>query len=180
VDRTPPAESALCGLGRRRQRQVGPPRQARAPSRSRDSRRSAPDLRVVRVVRVVRAVTQTTHDTRHNTNHVCRVSCVVCVWCADLERARQECSNFGWSAPGADYVRLSEQLPRAFKSAGYDAGISFPSSSSLLSCGWLVTNRQSRLTMWLPCNRLHPNGDRPHAIGHDADQSSLPWLPQST
>ena len=83
----------------------------------------------------MRAVTQTTHDTRHNTNHVCRVVCRVS--CADLERARQECSNFGWSAPGADYVRLSEQLPRAFKPAGYDAGTSFPSSSSLRRYGWL-------------------------------------------
>jgi hypothetical protein len=104
------------------------------------------------------------------------VNCVVDCACTDLESARQECSNFGWSAPGADYVRLSEQLPRAFKSADHDACTSF---LLLLPLSEVVVGYLATLTMWLPCNRLHADGDRPHAIGHDTDQSSLPWLPQS-
>jgi len=57
---------------------------------------------------------------------------------ADLESARQECSNFGWSAPGADYVRLSEQLPRAFKSH-YDAHF-MPMETDQTRLAMMLTN----------------------------------------
>lgn len=61
---------------------------------------------------------------------------------ADLESARQECSNFGWSAPGADYVRLSEQLPRAFKSADHDAYY-VPMETDHTRLAMILTNHHS-------------------------------------